>query len=146
MYIILPSITRTTFFNYYLRNNEGQFKRFPDKLSPEGSSYRDSTVCGLSFSRSQPDCEGFLRAVPFPPSSCAVVHTLVVFRGLAPSWLQSSFDPTSSSCVLRNAVSDCEKGRLAGQILPTAQSEPIAIIIEIATATLATSTAVENSK
>ena len=26
-------------------------------------------VCGLSFSRSQPDFEGFLRALRFPPSS-----------------------------------------------------------------------------
>ena len=90
----------------------------------------------LSFSRSQPDFEGFLRAVRFPPSSkstsslihLAVVHTLVVFRGRAPCWLHSSFDPTSLSCVLRNSVSDCERGRLAGQILLTAQSEPIAIL------------------
>ena len=28
-----------------------------------------SVVCGLSFSRSQPDFEGFLRALRFPPSS-----------------------------------------------------------------------------
>ena len=26
-------------------------------------------MCGLSFSRSQPDFEGFLRALRFPPSS-----------------------------------------------------------------------------
>ena len=34
----------------------------------------------------------------------------------------------SLSCVLRNSVSDCEKGRLAGQILLTGKSEPIAIL------------------
>jgi len=28
-----------------------------------------NVVCGLSFSRSQPDFEGFLRALRFPPSS-----------------------------------------------------------------------------
>jgi len=28
----------------------------------------DNVVCGLSFSRSQPDLEGFLRALRFPPS------------------------------------------------------------------------------
>ena len=65
------------------------------------------------------------------PSGCGAVlrgQTWVVFRDRAPSWLHSSFDPTSLSCVLRNSVSDCEKGRLAGQILLTAQSEPIAIL------------------
>ena len=55
-------------------------------------------------------------------------HTWVVFRDRAPSWLHSSFDPTSLSCVLGNSVSDCEKGRLAGQIILTAQSESIAIL------------------
>ena len=29
----------------------------------------------------------------------------------------SAFGPTSLSCALSNSVSDCEKGRLAGQIL-----------------------------
>ena len=54
------------------------------------------------------------------PSGCVAVlrgHTWVVFRGRAPSWQHSSFGPTSLSCALSNSVSDCEKGRLAGQIL-----------------------------
>ena len=33
------------------------------------TSTTKSVVCGLSFSRSQPDFEGFLRALRFPPSS-----------------------------------------------------------------------------
>ena len=54
------------------------------------------------------------------PSGCGAVlrgHTWVVFRSRAPSRLHSSFGPTSLSCALSNSVSDCEKGRLAGQIL-----------------------------
>ena len=38
-------------------------------------------VCGLSFSRSQLDFEGFLRALPFPPSSKStpsLIHLAVV--------------------------------------------------------------------
>ena len=31
--------------------------------------YYYNIVCGLSFSRSQPDFEGFLRALRFPPSA-----------------------------------------------------------------------------
>ena len=31
--------------------------------------YYKNVVCGLSFSQSQPDFEGFLRALWFPPSS-----------------------------------------------------------------------------
>ena len=31
--------------------------------------YYYNVVCGLSFSRSQPDFEGFLRALRFPPSA-----------------------------------------------------------------------------
>ena len=42
-------------------------------------------------------------------------HTWVVFRGRAPSRQHSSFGPTSLSCALSNSVSDCKKGRLAGQ-------------------------------
>ena len=37
--------------------------------------------------------------------------------GRAPSRQHSFFGPTSLSCALSNSVSDCEKGRLAGQIL-----------------------------
>ena len=44
-------------------------------------------------------------------------HTWVVFRGRAPSRQHSSFGPISLSCALSNSVSDCEKGRLADQIL-----------------------------
>ena len=33
------------------------------------STSTTNVVCGLSFSRSQPDFEGFLRALRFPPSS-----------------------------------------------------------------------------
>ena len=101
------------------------------------STSTTNVLCELSFSRSQPDFEGLFRALRFLPSSkstlsgCGAVlrgHTWVVFRDRAPSWLHSLFDPTSLSCVLRNSVSDCEKGQLAGQILLTAQSEPIAIL------------------
>ena len=53
-------------------------------------------------------------------SGCDAVHrrpsTWVMFRGRAPSRQHSSFGPTSLSCALRNSVSDCEKGPLAGQI------------------------------
>ena len=72
----------------------------------------------------------FLRVLRFPslrkidsrpiPSGCGAVlrgHTWVVVRGRAPSRQHSSFGPTSLSCALRNSVSDCEKGRLADQIL-----------------------------
>ena len=31
--------------------------------------YNNNVVCGLSFSRSQPDFEGFLGVLRFPPSS-----------------------------------------------------------------------------
>ena len=106
------------------------------------STSTTNVVCGLSFSRSQPDFEGFLRALRFPLSSnstpslihlavvlCSeVIYGSVVFRCRSPSWLHSFFYPTSFSCVLRNSVSDCEKGPLAGQILLTAQSEPTAIL------------------
>ena len=40
-----------------------------------------NVVCGLSFSRSQPDFEGFLRALQFPPSSKSTlspIHLAVV--------------------------------------------------------------------
>ena len=33
------------------------------------STSTKNVVCGLSFSRSQPDFEGFLRALQFPPSA-----------------------------------------------------------------------------
>ena len=87
-------------------------------------------VCGLSFSRSQPDFEGFFRALRFPPSSKStpsLIHLAVVLcseiihgscsgaEHLAGSTVP--FDPTSLSCALRNSVSDCEEGRLAGRIL-----------------------------
>ena len=88
-----------------------------------------NVVCGLSFSRSQSHFEGFLQALQFPPSSkidsqsnpsgCGAVlrgHTWVMFRGQAPSWQHSSFNLASLSCTLRNSVSECEEGRLAGQI------------------------------
>ena len=64
------------------------------------STSTTNVVCGLSFSRSEPDFEGSLRAL----RSFAI------------------------RCVLRNSVSDCKKERLAGQILLTTQSEPIAIL------------------
>ena len=54
------------------------------------------------------------------PSGCGAVlggHTWVMFRGRAPSRQHSSFGPTLLSCALSNSVSNCEKGRLAGQIL-----------------------------
>ena len=73
---------------------------------------------------------GFLRVLRFfslikivsrPISSgCGAVlrgHTWIVFRGRAPSRQHSSFGPTSMSCALSKSVSDCGKGRLAGQIL-----------------------------
>ena len=79
-----------------------------------------NVVCGLSFSRSQPDFEGFLRALRFPPYSkltpslihLAVVlgmgvvrsHTWIVFRGRMPNRQHSSFGPTSLSCALCNSV------------------------------------------
>ena len=56
------------------------------------------------------------------PSGCAAAlrgYTWVVFRGRAPSRQHSSFGPTSLSCVLRESVNDCEKGRLAIQISST---------------------------
>ena len=92
-------------------------------------------VCGLSFSRSQPDFEGFFRALRFPPSSKStpsLIHLAVVLcseiihgscsgvERLAGSTVP--FDPTSLSCALRNSVSDCEEGRLAGQILSIKES------------------------
>ena len=70
-------------------------------------------VCGLSFSRSQSDSEGFSPGLRFfslikidsrpIPSGCGAVlrgHTWVVFRGRAPSRQHSSFGPTSLSCVV----------------------------------------------
>ena len=54
------------------------------------------------------------------PSGCDAMlrgHTRIVFRGQAPGRRHSSFGPTSLSCVLLNSVYDCEKGRLASQIL-----------------------------
>ena len=39
------------------------------KKSITPSTSTTNVVCGLSFSRSQPDFEGFLRALRFPPSS-----------------------------------------------------------------------------
>ena len=80
-------------------------------------------VCGLSFSRFSPGTPVFLpRKIDSRPisSGCGAVlrgQTWVVFRGRAPSRQHSSFGPTSLSCALSNSVSDCEKGRLAGQIL-----------------------------
>ena len=43
--------------------------------------YKINVVCGLSFSQSQPDFKGFLRALWFPPSSKltpSVIHLVVV--------------------------------------------------------------------
>lgn len=54
------------------------------------------------------------------PTSCGAVlrgHTWVVFRGRTPSQQHSFFGPTLLSCALRHSVYDCEKGRLASQIL-----------------------------
>ena len=84
----------------------GHQLRFPPLLQ--------NVVCGLSFSRSQPDFEGFLRALLFPPSSkidsqsnpsgCGAVllrgHVWIVFRGRAPNRQHGSFSPTSLSCAL----------------------------------------------
>ena len=39
------------------------------KTSITPSTSTTNVVCGLSFSRSQPDFEGFLRALRFPPSA-----------------------------------------------------------------------------
>ena len=87
-------------------------------------------VCGLSFSRSQSESEGFSPGTPvfLPPqnrlpaySGCGAVlrgHTWVVFRGRSPSRQHNSFGPTSLSYAVSNSVSDCEKGRLAGQVSP----------------------------
>ena len=47
----------------------------------ENQSRLPHVVCGLSFSRSQPDFEGFLRAPRFPPSSKStpcLIHLAVV--------------------------------------------------------------------
>ena len=45
------------------------------------STSTTNVVCGLSFSRSQPDFEGFFRALRFPPSSDStrsLIHLAVV--------------------------------------------------------------------
>ena len=99
-------------------------------LCDPGLTLGPGIVCGLSFSRSQPDSEVFLRVLRFSslskidsqpiPSGCAAVlrgHPWVVFRSRAPSQQHSSFGPISLSRALSNSVSDCEKGRLAGHVL-----------------------------
>ena len=90
-------------------------------LCDPGSTLGPEMVCGLSFSRSQPDSEGFsLGTLVFLPQqnrltafsiSCGAVlqgHTSFVFRGQAPSRQHSSFGPISLSRALSNSVSDCE--------------------------------------
>ena len=85
-------------------------------------------VCGLSFSRSQSDSEGFSPGTPvFLPHQnwlpaysirlwCCAPRTWVVFRGRAPSRLHSSFGPTSLSCALVRALAShqCGPGLIPG--------------------------------
>ena len=102
----------------------GRLKRLRKKMKEEHGYHQKFK------SRSQLVFESFLRALRFPPSSkidsqsnpssCGAVlrgHTWVVFRGRAPSRQHSSFGPTLLSCALRHSVYNCEKGRLASQIL-----------------------------
>ena len=49
---------------YFLGSQAGVVKT---SITPSTST--TNVVCGLSFSRSQPDFEGFLRALRFPPSA-----------------------------------------------------------------------------
>ena len=81
-------------------------------------------VCGLSFSRSQSDSEGFSPGtlVFLPPQNRLLAYSIRLWSCAPRSYMgrvrqHNSFGPTSLSCPLSNSVSDCEKGRLAGQIL-----------------------------
>ena len=56
------------------------------------STSTTDVVCGLSFSQSQPDFEGFLQAVRFPPSSKStpsLIHLAVVLCSEVMHWLCS---------------------------------------------------------
>ena len=64
-----------------------EFQRWMKKTNIQGSQAGVVDInhafhlCGLSFSRSQPDFEGFLRALRFPPSSkltSSLIHLAVV--------------------------------------------------------------------
>ena len=92
------------------------------------STSTTNVVCGLSFSRSQPDFKGFLRVLRFPPSSKltpSLIHLAVVlcFEVIYGSCLGAErlAGCTVSSVRPRLAVpfaiqsTDCEKGWLAGQ-------------------------------
>ena len=54
----------TTEFNMKMESQAGVVKT---SITPFTST--TNVVCGLSFSRSQPDFKGFLRALRFPPST-----------------------------------------------------------------------------